>query len=58
MKYILFTFSLILIGCSKQKKTENNLNLDSVGGIANTYLSKLTELKKFNGVILLKKKRN
>ncbi|WP_075342881.1 serine hydrolase domain-containing protein [Tenacibaculum agarivorans] len=63
MKILLkITFlNLILMSCSLGKK-ENNLttikneNIDSLFWYSNVYLTELTRLNKFNGVVLLKKK--
>lgn len=62
MKHLSFSVFLILflIGCTnsvQKKEPIDDLNTKIIATNCETYLSKLTELKKFNGVVLLKKDR-
>lgn len=59
MRYYLILICLTLLNCKSDKNlTEFNVNeeLEAATKLADTYLSKLTDLEKFNGVVLLKKK--
>ena len=49
--------NLFLISCSHKERTKTSLNPvnDSISLIADEYMSKLTVLEQFNGVVLLKK---
>jgi hypothetical protein len=58
MKYFFILFTTILIGCESPKTDTSRVEtvaVDSTIVKADSYLSKLTSLKKFNGVVLLKK---
>ena len=50
--------SLFLFSCSSREHSKTNLSKvnDSLSMVANEYMTKLTELEQFNGVVLLKKK--
>lgn len=58
MKYILLIFFSTFLSCNSNQNTKKDFitsELDSISYKADTYMSKLTELKRFNGVLLLKK---
>jgi len=58
MRIISVIIALISFSCisePKSKSAENAPNQNALNAVADTYFSKLTELGKFNGVVLLKK---
>ncbi|MUP46005.1 serine hydrolase [Gramella sp. BOM4] len=53
--YVIILIVLLNFNSSVYSKTAVQSEIDSLTSISDTYLSKLTELKEFNGVVLLKK---
>ena len=55
--YLFCCVSFLFFACSPREKTKANFDKvnDSVSFVANEYMTKLTRLEQFNGVVLLKK---